>query len=82
MAKDRRMKTEVVKINPTLALEMLGDNEHNRKVTQSRVNEYASEMKNGMWLLNGETIIMSETGKLLDGQHRLLGLIPHLLPRR
>jgi len=64
-----------VKINPEKAQELLANNAHNRKVTLSRVKEYASEMRNGMWAYNGEAIIVSVSGRLLDGQHRLLAVI-------
>jgi len=57
------------------AKELLENNDHNRKVTNSRVQEYAKEMTNGLWLYNGESIIISESGRLLDGQHRLLAIV-------
>ncbi len=57
------------------AKELLENNDHNRKVTTSRVQEYAKEMTNGLWLYNGESIIVSVSGRLLDGQHRLLAIV-------
>jgi len=57
------------------ANELLENNDHNRKITPSRVSEYAREMTNGLWLYNGEGIIVSESGRLLDGQHRLLAIV-------
>ncbi len=64
-----------VKITPEKATELLKNNDHNRKVTKSRVAEYAKEMLSGMWMYNGESIIISESGRLLDGQHRLMAVI-------
>jgi len=64
-----------IKIGPKKAAELLENNDHNRKITQSRVSEYAKEMRNGMWMYNGETITRSVSGKLMDGQHRLLAVI-------
>jgi len=64
-----------IKIGPEKAAELLENNDHNRKITQSRVSEYASEMRNGMWMYNGESITRSVSGKLMDGQHRLLAVI-------
>ena len=64
-----------VKIDAHRAMELLKNNKHNRKVTQSRVDEYAKEMISNMWLYNGETIVISESGRLLDGQHRLLAIV-------
>jgi hypothetical protein len=69
------MKAQVVTITPEMAEKLLENNDHNRKVTQSRVNEYAQEIKDGMWLNNGESIIVSKSGRLLDGQHRLLAVV-------
>lgn len=44
----------------------------NRKYSQKIIDKYAIQMKNGEWQENsGETIKLSETGVLLDGQHRL-----------
>ncbi len=64
-----------IKMTVERAKQLLENNDHNRKITQSRVLEYAKEMTNGLWLYNGESIIVSESGKLLDGQHRLLAII-------
>lgn len=47
----------------------------NRFVTQSRVDQYASQMKADKWELNGEPIILDQDDQLLDGQHRLWACI-------
>jgi hypothetical protein len=65
-----------VLITPVMANEMLGKNADNqRKVNKARVEKYAIEMRNGMWLYNGESIIVTENGRLIDGQHRLLAVL-------
>ena len=64
-----------VLLTPERAEELLENNHHNRKITQQRVREYSKEMMSGLWLYNGESIIVSESGRLLDGQHRLLAVI-------
>jgi hypothetical protein len=67
------MKVET--ITPTDAHTMLGTNVHNRHVKRSLVLRLANAMRRDDWTLNGETIKISVTGKLLDGQHRLLAII-------
>lgn len=43
----------------------------NRAISLGRVNKYVHRMKAGRWPVNGEAIIFSLRGELLDGQHRL-----------
>ena len=57
------------------AKELLANNDHNRKLSPTRIRKFADEMQNGMWVYNGESIIVSESGRLLDGQHRLHAII-------
>ena len=73
--KDNGMVTTVEEITPEKARQMLSDNAHNRQVRARVVDRYAHQMKTGKWKLTGETIIFDEDGKLLDGQHRLRGVI-------
>jgi hypothetical protein len=65
----------VVNVTPKLAEELLAKNARNRNIRASRVAEYAREMQAGNWLINGETIVVSESGNLLNGQHRLKAVI-------
>lgn len=69
------MKVETKFVSPRMAEDMLKSMDVNRPVATSRVLTLANEMKLGKWQLNGETLIVSDTGKLLDGQHRLLAVI-------
>lgn len=66
-----KITTEIVKITPEMATEWLGDNLNNRPQRDRRVQMYVRDMQNGAWRLNGDAIRFSETGRLLDGQHRL-----------
>lgn len=55
------------------AQELLGSNTpHQRSIAATNQKKIESDLINGRWQLNGEAIIISKTGKLLDGQHRLL----------
>lgn len=67
--------TSIKKITPAMARTMLESNMGNfRPVNQARVRRYASDMMNGKWWLNGESIKTNGV-MLLDGQHRLHAII-------
>jgi hypothetical protein len=65
---------EVVEVTPDLARKWLGQNSHNRNLRSRTVNAYASDMLAGNWVEDGQSIKFSETGILLDGQHRLTAI--------
>lgn len=67
-------------ITPEMASELLKKNESNRKLMESSVSRLAEEMKRGKWKVNGETIKVSKTGYLIDGQHRLHACIKSGVP--
>ncbi len=69
------MKMTVKYVGPKLAEALLSSNSHNRSVSYHRVQTLANEMRSGKWQLNGETIVISDSGKLLDGQHRLYAIL-------
>lgn len=63
------IRISIEEITPDVANKMLGANLHNRSA--KRVS-YAKDMADGMWQLNGSTIVFSKDGTLLDGQNRLI----------
>jgi len=66
------MRTAIVTITPEMAKDMLTRNmKRNRHISASRIKEYADQMAKGGWILNGETIKITDTNELIDGQHRL-----------
>ncbi len=67
----QEQEVELVKITPELAREWLGYNTHNRRLRDRVVKAYATDMGNGDWRWNGESIKFAHDGTLLDGQHRL-----------
>jgi len=69
------ISAEIIKITPDHAGELLKNNTINRPIFQQNVRKYSELMTNGLWGLNGETLIISSGGKLLNGQHRLLAII-------
>lgn len=63
-------------ITPSIAKQYLEANIKNRRVRQETVNRYANDMINGKWKEDtGDSIKISKTGILIDGQHRLLSII-------
>ena len=58
-------------VTPEMARDMLDRNINNRKLSQRRVGGLVSAMRRGEWQYNGDTIRISKSGRLLDGQHRL-----------
>lgn len=62
---------EVEMITPEMAEILLSGKGPNRRVSASVINKYSRDMQSGRWCLNGQTIKISATGRLLDGQHRL-----------
>lgn len=70
------MKTQVIEISPSIAREFLSISDRNRDIKEWHVNNFYTDMINGKWIENtGETIKISKSGKLIDGQHRLIALI-------
>lgn len=72
--------SEIATITPSIAKHILEKNNDNRKVREPLVNQIASDIKNGLWQLNGESIIISKDGILNDGQHRLNAVIESGVP--
>lgn len=72
----RDLEAGFERITPALATEMLEKNTMNRTLSQQVINSYAAEMKRGAWDEdNGETIKIADDGTILDGQHRLWGIV-------
>ena len=65
------MQTVERRITPEVAASMLTTNTSNRPISRQHVGRLAASMNRGDWDLNGSTIKVAATGRLLDGQHRL-----------
>jgi len=73
---ENQITASIKEITPEMAKEILENNHADqRKIKESRVRKYAEEIAIGAWIINGETIVISENGRLLDGQHRVLAVI-------
>mgnify|MGYP001765623909 CR=1 FL=1 len=67
---------ERYEITPDWARTLLGmENESNDRRDQPAVNEYAAVMRNGGWVFNGQPIVFSDKGHLIDGFQRLFACI-------
>jgi hypothetical protein len=74
-AREKIMRTELVKITPSMAEHYLSKNVLNRNVSQRLVDKYAHDMENNNWELNHQGIAFYDDGSVADGQHRLLSVI-------
>jgi len=63
--------TEEALIGPIMAKDLLVGNTGNRKVRDQHVKNLARAISLGRWVKNPSPIVKTESGKLLDGQHRL-----------
>lgn len=62
--------TRIEWVTPAMARTML-QSDGNRPFRRALAGRYAESMKRGAWRLNGESIKIGQSGRLLDGQHRL-----------
>lgn len=70
------MKTSNEKFTPAMASNVLeSHNPRNRNVSESTVQAYANDMKNGRWLVTHQGLAFDENEDLIDGQHRLWAVI-------
>lgn len=67
-------------ISPEVAVEMLGSNTANRRKKDLKIDSYARDMMNGSWRLTGQSVQFSRSGRLLDGQNRLMACIKAGVP--
>lgn len=76
------MRVEVMHVTPAIAAMLMAVNAGNRPVNKLTVKAYAADMAAGRWQANGCTIQIAATGRLVDGQHRLLAVIAsgHTVP--
>lgn len=61
---------EVVTLTPVLASLLLDRNPINRPISKRNAADLAADIANKRFIFNGESIVVSKTGILLDGQHR------------
>lgn len=70
-----QMATYRVTMTPTLAAVILDRNLAMRKLREARVTFWADEIRSGRWQETHQGIALDTDGALLDGQHRLSGIV-------
>ena len=70
-----KIKSEIILVTPEMATKYLCFNEQNRRVRPGWVNYLAYVIRNGEWKATHQGIAFSESGRLLDGQHRLMAIV-------
>jgi hypothetical protein len=83
----RRSRTEIfseeILVTPELAHLILKEkNTNNRPIYPTKLEMLKSDMNNGRFKLNGESVIFAKTGELNDGQHRLTAVAETGKPQR
>ncbi len=66
---------KIVMLTPDEAVQLLEYNKHNRPLNEQHVKRIARQIIDGKWKFNGDTIKISSTNDVLDGQHRLWAII-------
>lgn len=65
----------LVYVTPDMAKRWLSKNTGNRPVKKAKVAQYARDMAEGRWEITGEAVKFAQSGRLIDGQNRLHGVI-------
>ena len=69
------VKAEVEIVTPEAAKQWLETAARNRPISDRVAKNYAEDMLAGRWMANGQGIVFSLDGQLLDGRHRLTAVI-------
>lgn len=72
---ERMMRSAVEYLTAKDARRLLAGNGVNRRVQPARVIKMARDMSEGRWHMNPQPIMLTASGRLIDGQHRLEALI-------
>ena len=71
---------ERIVLTPAMAERLLAGNTRNRAVIKSYLKNMEQVLLRKEWRFNGEPIIISSTGRVLDGQHRLIACVNTGIP--
>ncbi len=75
-----REAPKIVTVSPEDAMALLESNGSNRPLNDQHVRRIARQIVDGKWRFNGDTIKISSTNDILDGQHRLWAIIEAKTP--
>jgi hypothetical protein len=79
----KNMKTEIIKITPQMAKKWIENANHynpRKIINWNKVRTYSQAMKDGLWTLTHQGIAFDKRGNVVDGQHRLHGIIEANIP--
>lgn len=74
-AKYQNIRMEIQFVTPERASALLERNTGNRKLRRSRVAMHKARISLGVWKLTHQGICVADSGRLLDGQHRLEAIV-------
>lgn len=77
----RRFTYYEIKITPEHARQFLRKNEGNRNVSNMHMKHISLQMQLDRWVQVPCSIILSEGGNVIDGQHRLEGIVDSGIPQ-
>jgi hypothetical protein len=70
-----RIISRTMLVTPDRAKQLASQFFATSKVNSALVHAYADDMRNGRWLLNGASMVLSPDGEVLDGRARILACI-------
>lgn len=69
-----------VLLTPEMATQLLEYNTLNRPLNEQHVKRLTNQILKGKWKYNGDSIKVSDTNQILDGQHRLWAVVEAKTP--
>ncbi len=78
---EKNVKFEQELITPEKAQKFLANNKGNRQISRRHIDFLREQMISGKWKFTGDMIKISDTGRLLDGQHRLQAIVQSNTPQ-
>lgn len=77
----RQEKSELILVDAEMAKKLLSCNyEKNRNIRRNVVNKYKKLLIEKKFLLTHQGVALTKTGRLIDGQHRLMAIIETGIP--
>ena len=65
----------LMEVTPDIAQDLLNNQVVNREISKTQVKRFKSAHSGGYWCFLGDPLRIANTGKLMDGQHKLVSLI-------
>lgn len=67
--------TRIIDLTPAMGAALIGRNTRNRHMSGTNYQKVRRSIERDEWSLNGEAVKISDTGVLLDGQHRCMAVV-------